>query len=90
MSDHLPTWAQEMGPGYRGPTTAGTLGLLAITTALLLALLGGPAATATDSTSTGPWQLSPPCAELQRLERHGVHSGPSWRRVERLCRGATR
>ena len=85
MSDHLPQWAQEMSPNYRGPTIAATLGLLAAVTVLLLALLGGPSATVTDSTSR-PRQLSPACAERQRLERHGVHSGPSWRRVDRACR----
>ncbi len=85
MSHHLPQWAQEMSPGYRGPTIAGTLGLLAAVAVLLLVLLGGPAATVTDSQATGPRQLSPVCAELRRLERHGVRSGPSWRRVDRLC-----
>jgi hypothetical protein len=89
MSHHLPQWAQEMSPGYRGPTILGTLGLLAAVAALLLALLAWPAATSTDSPATGPRQLSPVCAELQRLERHGVHSGPSWRRVDRLCRRAS-
>ncbi len=85
MSHHLPQWAQEMSPGYRGPTIAGTLGLLAAVAALLLALLGGPTATATGE-GTRPRQLSPVCAELHRLERHGVYSGPSWRRVDRACR----
>jgi hypothetical protein len=80
VSHHLPQWAQEMSPGYQGPTIAGTLGLLAAAAALLLALRGGPTATATDSSSTGPRRLSPVCAELQRLERHGVNSGSSWRR----------
>jgi hypothetical protein len=88
MSHHLPQWAQEMSPGYRGPTIAGTLGLLAAVAALLLALLGGPAATATGE-GTRSRQLSPVCAELRRLERHGVHSGASWRRVDRACREAS-
>jgi hypothetical protein len=88
VSDHLPQWAQEMSPGYRGPTIAGTLGLLAAVTVLLLALLGGPTATATGE-GTRLRQLSPTCAELQRLQGHGVRSGPSWRRVDRLCREET-
>jgi hypothetical protein len=88
VSDHLPQWAQEMSPGYRGPTIAGTLGLLAAVTVLLLALLGGPTATATGAGAPSR-QLSPACAELQRLQSHGVRSGPSWRRVDQLCREET-
>jgi len=41
MSHHLPQWAQEMSPGYRGPTMAGTLALLAVVTLLLISWLGG-------------------------------------------------
>jgi hypothetical protein len=90
VSDHLPTWAQEMGPGHRGPTIVGTLGLFAAGTALLLALLGGPAATSAQEPATGARVDSPACAELWRLERHGVHSGASWRRVDRACQEAPR
>jgi hypothetical protein len=62
VSDHLPTWAQEMRPGYRGPTVAGTLGLLAVVTVLLLALLGWPTADASGSRTTRP-TTPPPCAQ---------------------------
>ena len=34
------------------------------------------------------WQ-SPACAELQRLQRHGVDSGPSYRAMARACREAS-
>jgi len=34
----------------------------------------------------GPQPPGPACAEQQRLERHGVHSGPSYRRALRACR----
>ena len=58
MSDHLPQWAQEMSPSYRGPTTAGTLLLLAVVTVVLLALLGWPQAT-TDSDQVSPMGDTP-------------------------------
>ena len=59
MSDHLPQWAQEMSPGYRGPTIAGTLGLLAVVTLLLLALLSNSTGTAAKERPVTP----PPCAQ---------------------------
>jgi hypothetical protein len=59
MSHHLPSWAQEMSPGYRGPTVAGTLGLLAVVTLLLLALLSSSPTT----DATGPPATPPPCAQ---------------------------
>jgi hypothetical protein len=62
MSHHLPTWAQEMSPGYRGPTVAGTFALLAVVTVLLLALLGWPTADASGSRATRP-TTPPPCAQ---------------------------
>ena len=85
MSDHLPQWVQEMGPSYRGPTIVGTLGLLAAVAALLLALLGGPAATKADEPATSS-RRGPACAELRRLERHGVSSGPTLARTRAACR----
>jgi hypothetical protein len=57
MSHHLPSW--EMGPGYRSPTIAGTLGLLAVVTLLLLALLSGPQA----SGAKEPPPTTPACAQ---------------------------
>jgi hypothetical protein len=62
VSDHLPQWAQEMSPGYRGPTVAGTLGLLAVVTVLLLALLGWPTVDGSGSRATRPTP-PPPCAQ---------------------------
>jgi hypothetical protein len=62
VSHHLPNWAQEMSPGYRGPTVAGTLGLLAVVTVLLLALLGWPTADASGWRATRP-TTPPPCAQ---------------------------
>jgi hypothetical protein len=62
VSDHLPQWAQEMSPGYRGPTVAGALGLLAVVTVLLLALLGWPTADVSGSRATRP-TTPPPCAQ---------------------------
>jgi hypothetical protein len=62
MSHHLPSWAQEMGPGYQGPTVAGTLGLLAVVTVLLLALLGWPTTDAAGSSSTRTTE-PPACAQ---------------------------
>jgi hypothetical protein len=63
MSHHLPSWAEEMGPGYRGPTVAGTLGLLAVVALLLLALLGWPTAEAAGLKATRP-TTPPPCATV--------------------------
>ena len=59
-------WVQDMSPGHRGPTTAGTLALLAVVTLLLLALLGWPEA-ATDSgqvvhVDQSPASTVPACA----------------------------
>ena len=88
MSDHLPHWAQEMGPGYRGPTIVGTLGLLAAVAALLLALLSGSAATKADEPATGP-RRGPACTELRRLERHGVSTGATLARTRAACRRET-
>jgi hypothetical protein len=62
MSDHLPQWAQEMSPTYRGPTTAGTLALLAVVALVLLALLSGPQATADGGSSQAPASTVPACA----------------------------
>jgi hypothetical protein len=62
MSHHLPQWAQEMSPTYRGPTTAGTLALLAVVALVLLALLSGPQATADGAGGKAPASTVPACA----------------------------
>jgi hypothetical protein len=81
----VPLWAQEMSPHHRGPTGAGVLAVAVV--AVLVALLLLPRlATVSDASSRGSRVLSPACAELQRLEGHGVHSGASWRRADRACR----
>jgi hypothetical protein len=56
VSHHLPTWAQEMGPGYRGPTIAGTLGLFAAgtTSHQPSALLNTGRGTRSPKSSTAP------------------------------------
>jgi hypothetical protein len=85
VSDHLPQWAQEMGPGYPEPTIVSTLGLLVAVAALLLALLSGLPATSAEEPATGA-RRSPACAELRRLKRHGVSSGPTLTRTRAACR----
>jgi len=65
MSHHLPQWAQEMSPTYRGPTTFGTLVLLAVVALVLLALFRWPAATTVGGTLAGevkPTSTVPACA----------------------------
>jgi hypothetical protein len=83
----VPLWAQEMSPHHRGPTGAGVLAV-AVVAVLVVFLLLPRLATASDTDSRSGRVLSPVCAELQRLERHGVRSGASWRRVDRACREA--
>ncbi len=59
-------WVQDMSPNHRGPTTAGTLLLLAVVTLLLLALLRWPEATADggqlSSGGQSPASTVPACA----------------------------
>jgi hypothetical protein len=83
----VPLWAQEMSPHHRGPTGADVL-TVAVVTILVALLLLPRLATARDASFRSGRALSPACAELQRLERHGVRSGASWRRVDRACREA--
>jgi hypothetical protein len=78
----VPLWAQEMSPHHHGPTGVGVLALAIV--AVLLGLILSAAA-ATDSNEVGTRWQSPACAEQARLERHGVSSGPSYRRVARAC-----
>jgi hypothetical protein len=82
-------WQAEMAGTADGPSIGTVLATFAAGVALLLALLGGPAATGDRSPATGPRQLSPACAELQRLARHGVRSGASWRRAWTACEDPT-
>jgi hypothetical protein len=57
--------------------------------AVLLGLVLSATATSQPSEQGGPRWQSPACAEQQRLQRHGVRSGPSYRAVARACREAT-
>ena len=84
----VPLWAQEMSPYHRGPTGAGVLAL-AVIAVLLGLVLSATAATEATEQDRPRWQ-SPACTEQQRLQRHGVDSGPSYRAVARACREATR
>jgi hypothetical protein len=83
----VPLWAQEMSPYHRGPTAAGVL-TLAVMVVLVVLLLSGTAAMQ-GGESAGPRWQSPACAELQRLQRHGVSNGPSYRLAARACREAS-
>jgi len=82
----VPLWAQEMSPYHRGPTGAGVLALAVVAVLLGLVL---SATTASQRDEEGSRWQSPACAELQRLQRHGVDSGPSYRAVARACREAS-
>jgi hypothetical protein len=83
----VPLWAQEMSPYHRGPTGAGVLALAVV--AVLLSLVLSAMATSRLSEQEGPRRQSPACTELQRLQRHGVDGGPSYRAVARACREAS-
>ena len=84
----VPLWAQEMSPYHRGPTGGGVLALAVV--AVLLGLVLSATAASQPSEQEGPRWQSPACTEQQRLQRHGVDSGPSYRAVARACREATR
>jgi hypothetical protein len=83
----VPQWAQEMSPYHRGPTGVGVLALAVVT--VLFGLLLSAGAVTERGQGAPRWQ-SPACAEQVRLERHGVTSGPSYRRVARACQAAGR
>ena len=83
----VPLWAQEMSPNHRGPTGAGVLAL-AVVAVLLGLVLSATAASQRSEQDRPRWQ-SPACAELQRLQRHGVDSGPSYRAAARACQEAS-
>jgi hypothetical protein len=83
----VPLWAQEMSSYHRGPTGGGVLALAVV--AVLLGLVLSAGAASRPSKQEGPRWQSPACAELQRLQRHGVSSGPSYRAVARACREAS-
>jgi hypothetical protein len=74
-------WLDDMSPGRSGPSTFGTLLLLAVVTIVLLALLSGPQATA----DSGRQLDGPACAEMRRLERHGVMDGRAYWYAARAC-----
>ena len=83
----VPLWAQEMSPYHRGPTGGGVLALAVV--AVLLGLVLSATAASQPSEQDGRRWQSPACAELQRLQRHGVDRGPSYRAVARACREAS-
>jgi hypothetical protein len=83
----VPLWAQEMSPYHRGPTGAGVLALALV--AVLLGLVLSATAASQSSEQEGPRWQQPACAELQRLQRHGVDSGPSHRAAARACQEAS-
>jgi hypothetical protein len=83
----VPLWAQEMSPYQRGPTGVGILALAVVT--VLLGLVLSTTAASQSGERDGPRWQQPACAELQRLHRHGVDTGPSYRAVARACREAT-
>ena len=78
-------WQAEMAGTADGPSIGTVLTTLAAGAALLLALLGGPAATSAEEPAAGP-RHGPACTELRRLERHGVSSGPTLARTRAACR----
>jgi hypothetical protein len=78
-------WQAEMAGTADSPNIGTVLVTLAAGAALLLALLGGPAATSAEDPATGP-RHGPACTELRRLERHGVSSGPTLARTRAACR----
>ena len=78
-------WQAEMAGTADGPSIGTVLMTLAAGAALLLALLGGPAATSAEEPATGP-RRGPACTELRRLERHGVSSGATLARTRAACR----
>jgi hypothetical protein len=81
-------WQAEMAGTADSPSIGTVLVTLAVGVALLLALLSGPAATSAAEPATGP-RHGPACAELRRLERHGVSSGPTLARARTACRRET-
>jgi hypothetical protein len=78
-------WQAEMAGTTDGPSIGTVLVTFAAGVALLLALLGGPAATSAQEPATGS-RRGPACTELRRLERHGVSSGPTLARTRAACR----
>ena len=78
----FPLWAREMSPSGPRPTIGGLLSLVLV---VLLAVTVWRAAAGAEAVP-GPPPAGPACSEQRRLEGHGVHSGPSYRRALRACR----
>ena len=66
---------------------AGVLAMALV--AVLLGLVLSATAASQSREQEGPRWQTPACAELQRLQRHGVSSGPSYQAVARACREAS-
>jgi hypothetical protein len=79
----FPLWAREMSPSGPRPTIGGLLSLVLV---VLLAVTVWRAAAGAEAVPGRPPGVGPACAERQRLEGHGVHSGASYRRALRACR----
>jgi hypothetical protein len=80
--DRWPTWAAEQAGTSSGPTVGQVLVGLALVAALLVGLLS---ASTTATAEGGRPSGSPACAEMRRLERHGVADGSSYWRVAAAC-----
>jgi hypothetical protein len=79
----FPLWAREMAPSGPRPTIGGLLSLVLV---VLLVVTVWRAAAGAEAVPGRPSGAGPACAEQQRLEGHGVHSGASYRRAVRACR----
>jgi hypothetical protein len=79
----FPLWAREMSRSGPRPTIGGLLSLMLV---VLLAITVWRAAAGAETVPGRPPGTGPACAEQQRLERHGVQSGASYRRAVRACR----
>lgn len=62
MADRYPRWAAEQAGTHDGPTVAQVLVLFVIVAAVLLALFGGPVATADSGDRPTRSTKPPPCA----------------------------
>ena len=81
----VPQWAREMSDSHRGPSARAVLFLAIV--AVLFALWLQAAAADQPATGSGRQLDSPGCAEMLRLERHGVAEGSSYQRAVGACFG---
>ncbi|HEY3033920.1 MAG TPA: hypothetical protein VGJ54_04595 [Streptosporangiaceae bacterium] len=89
--DRWASWQAEQTGTSPLPSAGQALGLFAAVALVLLTLLAGPQATAERGQGGGHRVDSPACAERDRLTRHGVTTGASYRRAAAACTaGASR